>query len=334
MKKTRSRKGFTLIELLVVIAIIAIIMGLLLPAVQKVREAAARMECGNNLKQIALAAHDYHDVYRKLPPGGYNDPPDNGGAPAPSLGAYKYLGTLSCILPFMEHDNIWKEIHGIYYSVQQHQWNEVNRTGASWWGTPYVNGKSVWEIAQYRIKSYVCPSDNPYERPNVFVHMQPGSSGQNTMWGWYFPATPELGRTNYTGVGGYLGGHVSYAIYRGIFTTRSEVTLAQVTARDGTSNTLMFGEIVGNESGQFSFAWIGMGYMPTGWFIARNSRASSHQWYQFSSWHTGVIQFALGDGSVQGITRMVAGSGSGWPAYLYASGYKEGGRYNTNDLGF
>src|SRR5262245_4047146 len=108
MVLTRKRNGFTLIELLVVIAIIAILIGLLLPAVQKVRDAAARMSCSNNLKQIGLGCHNYESTNGKMPAGVLGPFPTL--TAAGSATTNQNVGALVFVLPYVEQDSLYRLI--------------------------------------------------------------------------------------------------------------------------------------------------------------------------------------------------------------------------------
>jgi len=119
LRSTARRSAFTLIELLVVIAIIAILIGLLLPSVQKVRDAASRMECQNNLKQMGLGLHAYHDTYRKLPMGVVPYPAIPGSDPK-----HYYWSWLALILPFIEQNNIY---------VKADTWARTGPGNYPWW---------------------------------------------------------------------------------------------------------------------------------------------------------------------------------------------------------
>src|SRR5436190_12519131 len=127
MKESRGRRGFTLIELLVVIAIMAVLMGLLLPAVQKVREAASRLQCQNNLKQIGLALHNYEGVNGVFPPAYVTqNPAADGSAFGVSYGDEYRNGPTGFawgvfLLPFLEQDNLYRQ-----FDRDQPCWAPVN----------------------------------------------------------------------------------------------------------------------------------------------------------------------------------------------------------------
>ena len=154
-KFSYSRRGFTLVELLVVIAIIGILVALLLPAVQAAREAARRMSCGNNLKQLGLALHNYHDTYKTLPPGGTSV----GGT---GLGQWGF-SWMPFILPFIEQQPMADQL---YIGGDHPGWGYNGVTGGN------INGQRFNGV---EIPAFFCPSSPLDHMVNVgsFMHMRP-----------------------------------------------------------------------------------------------------------------------------------------------------------------
>jgi prepilin-type N-terminal cleavage/methylation domain-containing protein len=311
--RPRPRRAFTLIELLVVIAIIAVLIGLLLPAVQKVREAAARASCQNNLKQLALAAHGYENANGVLPPGTlYQLRPTDAYNPARNQG----VGVLAHLLPHLEQGNVFgvlmSGMPGDYLSPKV--------------GYPDLSGYAgPWAAAQAKIKTFLCPSDTASDVANA-TYAVLDSSGGLRLWGWGPPYGAALGKTNYLGCSGFTDNLPKYEHYAGLLANRSAVTLAQATGRDGLSNTLMLGEALGDAEAAapraYAWAWVYAGTLPAG-FGAIPGPNNPAGWAGFGSRHPGVVQFALGDGSVRKLPKYITG-GFAFGQFVFLSGWRDG----------
>jgi len=313
---TRRRSAFTLIELLVVIAIIAILIGLLLPAVQKVREAAARMQCSNNLKQIGLALHNHESAYGYLPTSGAQSQavdtlPGQDGANFPCV------GWAAQILPYIEQDNLNRF---------------VISSGPDAWQSAL--GKAPVEVP---VKTFQCPSRSGRMSQAASwgsVYALNDYAGCMVEWGnqWEYTKPPDVNEPNtFKGII-VKGGHVRHD---NPALTRKYGTVTVIGITDGSSNTIAIMEkaVWAKQYQAQVWDW----WELPGW--AHNSdwpnMRIAGNWVQpladndpnriswatgvgtgrfwepgFGSAHTGVMNAVFGDGSVRSIRLSVGNSGS------------------------
>ena len=310
-RSVRRKSGFTLIELLVVIAIIAILIALLLPAGQQAREAARRSQCRNNLKQLGLALHNYHDNYLTFPPGWI------GQNPTASLSLNYGWGTM--ILPYADQAPLYNVLSTSFSLGYPTPTNPALTT---------LNTAGIPAALRSIVPGFRCPSD--VGGPLI------DNASVRTVGTTDEPMASAFSRSNYPGVAGWIvdaaatannGGRglgwsnpATTATYRGSFGENSRRNLRDFT--DGTTNTVMVGErqspvaIAATDFGHAT--WVGainrtnqagqatclgdMQNAPNFGSVAGNNRPNSSG---FGSMHVGGCHFLLGDGSVKFVSENI-----------------------------
>lgn len=302
--QNRFRRGFTLIELLVVIAIIAILIALLLPAVQQAREAARRTQCKNNLKQLGLALHNYHDIYLRFPFGGSVGADIVNGATTGNNG----FGWRVFILPQIDQAPLYNRMASLY-----------NPTSAA-------SGNATWKAYPEQLQvipGYICPS----ETSSAVTSNAPSwtysanTAALSSYWGSAGPAASHPTLSLGCGLCGAAqtnclctdqnGWHLASTYVneggKGMFSLTAVCTkMSAVT--DGTSNTLFVGESrrerdsSGNQN-SVVFQWMDPWSMiSTVWGVNSPGNQTGYYNQRFSSYHTGGAHFLLADGTVRFIS--------------------------------
>ena len=314
--RSQTRRGFTLVELLVVIAIIGILIGMLLPAVQQVREAARRATCMNNIRQLALASHNYDSAHKEHPPGVLAAPllgQTRGFDPVISgIDKENWIGTKVFLLPFIEQNNL----DGLFTTNRAIKTGDVDY----WWGGGWPDGgDQIWTSASYKIPAFLCPSDGGHTAAvGIFVGLY---ARNTTLGGWWDPNgnSLNLGRTNYCSCSGAVGAPEAptaaatyWGDFPGIYHNRSENGFGSIS--DGSSNVIAFAEQASNtlvNRIKTDYSWVCDG-MPTAWGLRKGMSPSGNPpfkyggWYQFKSQHPGnLIIVALGDGSGHSVTDQI-----------------------------
>jgi prepilin-type N-terminal cleavage/methylation domain-containing protein/prepilin-type processing-associated H-X9-DG protein len=315
----RNRLGFTLVELLVVIAIIGILIALLLPAVQAAREAARRSRCSNNLKQMALGLHNYHDAHRIFPWGGSGDNDYRWTSAPPSTGhcIYNWRGF---ILPFIEQQTLYDQMAAEMTAAGA---PIMMPYGADANVDPFMTAYQNMTAQTTVVDAFQCPSD-PYSGrkdagSGAGWSPAPSAGAVTSYWG---SAGPEAQYTYLPGLCGITPGCTVYNSPHfcasgvigggvGLFSLRAECTRIR-DVLDGTSNTLALGEEkIGDPEGvgMWGFRqWVDP-FAVSSTIKGINNTGDPAAWgyyaQGFGSFHPGGAQFALADGSVRFISETI-----------------------------